>query len=412
MLFLGLKIMTAQVSPISQDPGVKQIFINLSHIPILGVIIGTVFTALFQSSSVTTGLVITLATLGLIDINAAIYLILGCNIGTCITAILASLKANFSAKRAAVVHVLFNVFGTIIAFLLLPIYKSIVLSLSPDIARQCANFHTVFNVTNTIIFLPFTSFFVMLATKIIPGKDIEIDLGPRHLEKHLLNTPPIAFEAATKEVVHMATIAKEMTQDAMSGFFEHNRAAFNLVSRKEAAVDNLQESISQYLIELTQHELSEEISRKIPSMLHTVNDIERIGDHAENLVELAERRLDGNMPLTHHAIEELKNMFSQLIKMFDMAIKALEANNKENAKVVLEIENQINEMTAILKQNHIMRLNEGKCKVMSGIIFLDTVSNFEKIGDHLTNIGQAVMGHLQWGDDLHKEEEFAGTAAS
>ncbi|MFC1646266.1 Na/Pi cotransporter family protein [Candidatus Omnitrophota bacterium] len=412
MLFLGLKIMGSYVKPLGQDPAVKQIFVNLSHNPLLGVLIGTVFTALFQSSSVTTSLVVTLILLGLIDLDAAIYLILGCNIGTCITAILASIKTNVSAKRAAVAHVLFNVFGTLLAFMLLPILKSIVLRTSTDIARQCANFHTAFNVINTIVFLPLISPFTKLVMKIVPGEDIEVDLGPRYLEKHLLNTPPIAFEAATKEVVHMATIAKEMAEDAMSGFFEQNRRKFDLVSRKEKAVDGLQESINQYLVELTQRELSKEISRKIPSMLHTVNDIERIGDHSQNLVELAERRLDEDMSMSDQAVEELKNMFSQLIMMFDISIKALETNSKEDARVVLEIENQINRMTAILRQNHIMRLNEGKCKVVSGIVFLDTISNFEKIGDHLNNIGQAVMGHLQWEDDLHRDGDFVGASAS
>jgi len=284
MSFLGLKIMASQVKPFSDNPAVRQIFINLSNNPVLGVLIGALFTAIFQSSSVTTGLVVTLATLGLIDINAAIYLILGCNIGTCITAMLASIKTNVSARRVAVVHVLFNIFGTVVALLLLPIFKSLVLRTSGDVARQCANFHTVFNVTNTIIFLPLINYFAKLATKIVPGEDIEVDLGPRYLDKHLLNTPAFAFEAATKEVVHMATISKEMVEDAMSGFFQHNKKALSSVERKEAAVDGLQEAISQYLIELTQKELSEEISKKIPSMLHTINDIERVGDHAENLV--------------------------------------------------------------------------------------------------------------------------------
>ncbi|MFC1646265.1 Na/Pi cotransporter family protein [Candidatus Omnitrophota bacterium] len=412
MLFLGLKIMTSQVAPFSENPAVKQIFIDLGGNPFMGILVGTLFTALFQSSSVTTGLVITLSALGLIDLNAAIYLILGCNIGTCVTALLASINTNVSARRTAAAHVLIKVLGVFIALMFLPVLKSIVLRTSGDIARQCANFHTIFNIAITAIFLPLVNFLPKIVMKIIPGKDIEADLGPRYLEKNLLRTPTIAFEAATKEVVHMATISKEMVEDAMSGFFKNNRSSFKLVSRKEAAVDDLQESISQYLIELTQKELSQEISKKIPSMLHTVNDIERVADHAENLVELAERRFDGNMPLSHHAIEELKNMYSQLIKMFDMAIKALETNSKEDAKVVLEIENQINELTAILRQHHIMRLNDGKCKVLSGIVFLDTVSNFEKIGDHLTNVGQAVMGHLQWGDELHREEELTGASAS
>lgn len=412
MLFLGLKTMSSQVSPFSQNPAVKQIFIDLSSNPFLGIMVGTLFTALFQSSSVTTGLVITIAALNLIDLNAAIYLILGCNIGTCITALLASIHTNVSARRTAMAHVLIKVLGVLIILMILPILRPIVLRTSANIARQCANFHTLFNVIIMVIFLPLVTFFSKIVTKIVPGKDIEADLGPRYLEKNLLHTPTIALEAATKEVVHMATISKEMVEDAMSAFFQHNRKAFDLVSRKEAAVDRLQESISQYLVELTQRELSLEISKKIPSMLHTINDIERIGDHAENLIELAERRLNGNMSLSRHAIEELKVMYSQLIKMFDISIRALETNNKTEAKLVIEIEKQINQMTVTLRQNHIMRLNEGSCKVLPGIIFLDTVSNFEKIGDHLNNVGQAVMGHLQWGSDEHRDEDFVGAAAS
>ncbi|NQU19451.1 Na/Pi cotransporter family protein, partial [bacterium] len=410
MLFLGLKIMSSQISPFSQDPAVRQIFVNLSRNAFLGVMVGTVFTAIFQSSSVTTGLVITLASLDLIDINAAIYLILGCNIGTCITALLASIKTSVSARRTAVAHVLIKILGVFVALMILPILRSIVLVTSSDLARQCANFHTIFNVTITVIFLPLINYIAKLVVKIVPGKDIEVDLGPRYLEKHLLNTPIIAFQAATKEVVHMATISKEMVEDAMSGFFQSNKQALNDVDRKENAVDDLQQAISQYLVELTQRELSPEISKKIPSMLHTINDIERVGDHAENLVELAQRRLDNNMPLSQNAIEELKNMYSQLIKMFDNSIRALETNSKEDAKLVLEIERQINEMTVILRQNHIRRLNEGRCDVLSGIVFLDTISNFEKIGDHLTNIGQAVMGNLQWG--IGKDKDLAGASAS
>jgi len=396
ILFLGLKTMTSQVKVFSDNPAIKQAFINLSHNGFLAVIIGAVFTALFQSSSVTTGLVVTLATLELIDINAAIYLILGCNIGTCVTAMLASIKTNVSARRTAVGHVMFNILGTLIAFILIPFYKSIVLNTSGSVARQCANFHTIFNVANAIIFLPFISLFTKVVIKMVPGKDIEEDLGPRYLERHLLNTPTIALQAATKEVVHMADLSKQMVQDAMSGFFERNTNALSIVAKKEAAVDKLQEAISEYLIAITQREISEEVAKKIPSMLHSINDIERVGDHAENLVDLAERRVNGNMNLTPHAAEEIKNMYTLILRMFDYTITALENNDTSQAKLVLEVEKSVNEMMRRFKQNHIQRLNEGKCHVLSGIIFLDTINNFEKIGDHLTNVGQAVMGHLQW----------------
>jgi len=398
MLFLGLQIMTSIARPLAESETIRQAFLNFSSNPLLGVLTGMIATMLVQSSSVTVGLVLTLASVGLLDLQGAIPLILGDNIGTCVTAMLASIGTTISAKRTAIAHVMFKVTGTIIILLLLPVYESLIALTSTDIARQCANAHTLFNVINTVIFLPLVGVCTGLVIKLVPGREVTIDAGPKYLEKHLLNTPLVAIDAATKEIIRMAGMAGEMVDEAMQCFFKKDLACIRAVSAKEDAVDSLQEAVSNYLVELTQRSLSEGESGKIPPLLHSVNDIERIGDHAENLIELGERKISENLPFSEHAMGELAQMHDEIQQMTASAMKALETNSPDEAKAVMQKEEHVNKLTEQMRQNHIRRLNEGTCKVLSGIIFLDMLSNFEKIGDHLTNVAQAVMGNLQWSD--------------
>ncbi|MBU4479441.1 MAG: Na/Pi cotransporter family protein, partial [Candidatus Omnitrophica bacterium] len=401
ILFLGLKIMTGVVSPLAADPVVREFFIRYSHNPFLGIITGAAVTALFQSSSVTTGMIITLASIGLFDLQAAIPLIFGCNIGTCVTAILASLGTTISARRAALAHVFFNMFATIIFLPTLPYYYKIIMFTSNDIARQVANAHTLFNVLGTLIFIPFAGVYAAVVTKILPGKDVIIDTQAKYLEKHLLNTPHAAFGAAIKEMVRMADIAMSMLRDVMKGFFDTDSKSLELVPKKEVAVDNLQEAIANYLMELMQKEMIPEIANKIPALLHSINDIERIGDHAENLMELSERKISLGLPFSPDAQKELQEMFSYIQKMGDITIRSLDTDSVDDAKMVLDLENRVNKLTQQLRENHINRLSRGRCTVLSGIVFLDMISNFEKIGDHLTNIAQAVSGKLHWESTAH-----------
>jgi len=396
MLFLGLNIMGGVVKPLGESEAVRQAFLNFSNNPFLAVLTGVVVTFIVQSSSVSIGLVLTLASVGLLDLQAAIPLMLGANIGTCITAMLASIGATITARRTAVAHVIFNTLGSVIVLLILPLYKEFILGTSSDLLRQCANAHTIFNIMNTIIFLPFVGLYAKLVTKIVPGEEIVVETGPKFLESHLLNTPLVALDAATKEIIRMAKLAKEMVNDAMKCFFKRDLAGMRVVSSKENVLDSLQGAVAHYLVELTQRSLSEEESSKIPPMLHSVNDLERIGDHSENLSELAERVVSERLPFSEQAKGELEQMRSEIEQMAVDVIKALETNNPDDAKLVIHREDRINKFTDQLKQNHIKRLNDGTCKVLSGIVFLDMINNFEKIGDHLTNVGQAVMGDLQW----------------
>lgn len=402
IIFLGLLFMTQAVKPFGQNEMIRQAIINFSYNPFLGILIGALVTALVQSSSVTTGMVLALVSAGLLDLRGAIPIIFGSNIGTCVTALIASIGTSISARRTAIAHALFNVMGVVIFLPFLGLFTRLISHVGFTQMRQVANAHTIFNVVNALIFLPFAATYAKIVTKLVPGgKEEEIELGPKYLEKHLLNTPLIALDASIKEVVRMARLAKEMVNDSMKGFFQEDTRLLAKIAKKESAMDDLQKAITNYLVELTTRELSEEESEKIPSLLHTVNDLERIGDHSENLVELSERKIDERLPFSDSAIRELHQVSEEINGMISDAIKALTTNSPDDAKLVIDREDVINNLTLKLRNNHIQRLNEGKCNVLSGIIFLDMISNFEKIGDHLTNVGQAVRGHLQWHTRRH-----------
>ena len=396
ILFLGLKILTGSVKPFGDSESVRNAFIIFSKRPITGIATGMIVTMIVHSSSVTVGLVLALASVGLIDLRGAIPLILGDNIGTCITALLASMGTTISAKRTAIAHVTFKVLGVVLLLLFLPYYQKLIAATATNIMRQCANAHTIFNVMITALFLPLAGVMARTIEKAVPGKETVVEVGPKHLEKHLLNTPVLALQAAVYETIHTLTLVKEMIDDSIEGFMENDIKALAKVSQGEEAVDSLRMAVSNYLVELMQRELSEEESKKIPSLLHIINDVERMGDHAENLQDLAERKLDEKLPFSKMAISEIRQIQEEIDQMVEEAISALKTNEVKEAQKVIERESRVNLLRDELNQNHVKRLEDGTCKVLSGIVFLEMVSNFEKIGDHLTNIGQAVISPLQW----------------
>lgn len=396
ILFLGLNIMTSVVKPFANNPAVINAFVSINNRVLYGVLIGAAITGLIQSSSVTVGIILGLVSIGLIDIDGAIPIILGANIGTCVTVMLASVGTSISARRAAVAHLLYNIIGAALFLIALKPFTALITHTSSSVVRQCANAHTIMKVIEACILLPFIGLFAKLVEKIVPGKEVLIETGPKYLEKHLINTPVFALDAATKEIVVMADHAKEMVAEAADGFINSNEKALKNLPKREEALDNLQEAVTDYLTSLTQRDLSEEESRRIPALLHSVNDIERIGDHSENLMELAIRRIEGNLPFTKDAIDEVKLMLGKIDSMLDGAIKALTTNSVEDAEKVLLTEDEVDDLTERLRQNHIDRLGKASCNVRSGIVFLDIISNLEKIGDHIANVAQAVIGKLQW----------------
>ncbi|MEA3560366.1 MAG: Na/Pi cotransporter family protein, partial [Candidatus Omnitrophota bacterium] len=401
ILFLGFQIMKSPMTALRASGVLEAYFMRFSNNPFLALLAGLVATMILQSSSATIGIVMALAVAGL-SFRAAIPILLGCNIGTCVTVSLASIGATLNAKRAALAHVIFNVIGAMMVFSILPFYVNFIQWLtgflsfnSGSIDRQIANAHTIFNIANTIFLLPFVGLMVKVIRIVIPGEDKIAEGGPRYLEEHLLNTPSIAIEQTRKEILRMLSIAREMVRNGMNGFFNKDKKSLLKIPPQEAAVDNLQEAITHYLVRISERDLSSRQSEQLPALMHAVNDIERIGDHAENLAELAEREINKKLSFTKMAVEELHRMYDAVDKMINETFRAFEANDFSLAQEVLAREGKVNSLYKQLRQNHIQRLNQGTCYVLSGIVFLDLLNNFEKMGDHLANIAEATSDILQ-----------------
>ncbi len=398
VLFLGLNIMTAGVKPLADSVIFKNIFIRFNTNPILAVIAGAIVTAIIQSSSVTTGIVLTLASLNLITLSGAVPLILGCNIGTCATALLACIGTSTNARRTAIAHLFFNVFGTLIFLPFIHPFTRLIQFTSVDLARQCANAHTLFNVTCTLLILPFTKLYSKFIIKLVKDRDTDKDdyTETKYLEHHLLHTPAIAIKAATKEIIKTLELSKIMINSAIDAIIKNDVKLLESIEKREDIVDTRRYSITNYLVRLMEQSITHEESTKIPALIHVVNDVERIGDHAMNLKKLAEQKIENKLGFSDEATQELLGMYKELLNMIDIAILALQSNNIQDAKTLCDQELVINGLRNTLRTNHINRLNQSQCTVLSGLVFIDLVNNFEKIGDHLKNVGDAILDDLQW----------------
>ncbi len=415
LLFLGIEYMKEAFSPLQGSEKVQQIFVTYGVKPLFAILVGLCMTVLIQSSSAAIAIVQLLAMGGAFGTNWQIALdmsipfVLGANIGTTITAQLAALQANRTARRAAWAHTAFNVLGTAIAYpcVLFGWYGYLVDLLTPwqldkgTIAASIAVAHTVFNIVNSIIFLPLASLLEKIALKLVPIRPSEAAAQPVVLERHLLRTPDIALAQARREIVHMARVAKGGFTDAVRGLINDDKKMLESACVAEEFTDTLQYEITTYLTELSRRELSENIAVGLPVLLHTVNDLERIGDHAENLVEIANRKIEQKLTFTDSALAEVHRLGTEIAEMFAGVIKALEDDDKEAAKSMLPHERNLNQMQIDFRRSHVQRMRDGSCTPEAGLIFIDLVDNVEKTGDHLTNIAQAVIGGLQW-DGIEK----------
>ena len=403
-LFLGLSFMKDAFGPLKKSQELKDIFVMFSDNPILGVLVGLVFTVLLQSSSATIAIVQVLAFGGVISFESAIPIILGDNIGTTITAQMAAFGTNLNARRTAMSHTLFNVIG--VAYMLVFVYAGWITKATnfiipggvttKNVMFCIAVFHSAFNVINTLVFLPFLGLLEKASILLVPKKKGAVEMGTQYLEKHLLDTPPIALEQARKEAVRMLDMALSAVNSSIRSFFDNDKRPLKSIDNLEQAVDNLQSEITQYLVELSQRTLSPEESEELPVLIHSVNDIERIGDHSENIKEMAERKIEEKLLFSEGAINGLASMWEELKEMASEVRVSLDKEDKDLAKGVFEREKRINEFQEILKVQHVDRLNSGSCDIKSGIVFIDLVDNFEKIADHLTNIAQGVVEELRW----------------
>lgn len=393
-LFLGMSVMGDKLSVLRDYPASVDFLATFGQVHILGILAGAVFTVAVQSSSASTATILVLAGSGVLNLESAMAMVLGTNIGTCITALLASIGTSLGARRTAMAHVLFNFIGVLIFYFLLTPFTEIVRSSSSDLARQVANGHLVFNVASTLLFLPFLSWFVALIVKLVPGEDAEVEVGPQYIDRRMLNTPSVALGAAEREIARMADIALEMVDDAVGIIIQNKPNLIKAVERKEEVVDELEKEIGVYLAEVTQRSITGDQSRLVSNYLHAINDIERVADHAENIANLGLGKHEDNLPFSESAVEELADMYSKVRQIYAKSVEAYKTKNKELAREVLVDDNEIDRMEKRLRKQHVARINQGRCFPPSGVIFLDILSNFERIGDHATNLAQVVLGEF------------------
>lgn len=405
ILFIGLQLMSDVIKPYAKSEGsiFSEAFKVLGSNPILGILVGAVVTAVIQSSSASVGILQTLAMAGVVNWNSAIFITLGQNIGTCITAILSSIGANKTAKRAAVVHLSFNVIGAVIfGIVMFIIFKvNTALAASSINSVQISIFHTLFNITNTILLFPLANWLVKLSGVFIDDSKIEEDTDElhvtlRHLDERILETPSFAVENAVKEVVHMGKITLDNAREAVEALLKNDNEKADKVLEVEKVIDAHQKLITEYLIKINNLSLTEKQHFIVNNLFHTISNIERVGDHAENLADLAHEKVQNKIYFTEDAYKELQEICDKAVSSFDYAIQARETENMDFIRKVEELEDAVDDLKDNLRQQHIDRLSKGVCTSENGVIFIDALINLERISDHSLNIVGFVESELEF----------------
>ncbi len=398
ILFLGMDLMKSAMKPLREFEAFTHLLSSFGSGSLsdtaLAILTGFAVTAVLQSSSATTGLLVALASTGLLDIYSAFPVLLGTNIGTTVTAMISSVGASKTAKRAALMHLLFNLVGTVIFILFFagPTI-SFVTRTSVLAERQLANAHTLFNVATTLLLLPFAGLLVKIVEKVIPVEEEEIKemYAVKYLDDRILETPSIATGVVLKEVLHMGNGAMESLTKSLQSILNNDEKTAKDVFKLEKAINHLERVISQYLIKLSNTQVSDKERSMIDGLFSTINDIERVGDHADNLAEIGMFKSENRLHFSETATAELEEMYQMVYDAIIEALNALSTGDKRTAEHVLEREGQVDKMEKILRKDHIRRLNEGKCEPSAGIIFLDIISNLERVADHASNIALAVL---------------------
>lgn len=393
ILFIGMDFMKNAMMPLRTMPEFQNLITLLGHNWALSLLLGLLMTGIVQSSSATTAIIVSMAGAGVVTFNVALPFIFGCNIGTCVTALMASIGSNKLARKAAVIHLLFNVVGTLIFLPLAPLLSKIVVSMTPDdIKRQIANAHTIFNIVTTVLMLPFIKVFVKVVNTLIKGDDKE-DTEIHYIDERLLETPVIAVGQVAKATIEMATKAKENLQISLKALKECKREFVDQVQSNELVINKMENEITDFLVKLSNAELDSHQLAIVTSTFHIVNDIERIGDHAENIAELALEKMEKNIDITEDALVELEGIFKYTENSLELSIEAYTSNDLAKANSVQQYEERVDSLEKELRSSHIRRLHLGACNAYAGTLFLDVISNLERISDHAMNIAESVINN-------------------
>ena len=409
MLFFGMSVMSGGMETLKSSPDVTNMLASLTN-PFLGVLIGFLVTAVLQSSSATVGIVLLMASQGLIPLNMCFYIILGCNMGSCVSALLASIAGKKMAKRAAWIHFIVNIIGSAAIMLVLFFFEEQIVTaitgLSGSIpdefvngvnskyARDVANTHLIFKVFQVIVCFPLVNPIVKLTYLIVPGEDETVD--EMHLEYigdngHGLFSTTAAVPNAIHEIVRMGNLAFSNLELAMDAFLDMNVEQAEAVYSTEKAINYMNTEITNYLVKANQLSLPVDDRRILGGLFHVVNDIERIGDHAENVADFTRTAVEDNLKFSSDAVEEIRNMFRETDMLLHYSLEMFDKKSKEHMEEILTMEENIDEMERQYQHNHVERLTESKCDAESGMLFSDLLSNLERVADHGTNIAFSIL---------------------
>ena len=397
LLFVGITTMSSAVAPLQDSEGFRNIFVTLGSNPLLGILAGTLVTAIIQSSSASVGILQSLAAAGLVPFSAAIYIIMGQNIGTCITAILSSLGAKKNAKTAALMHLLFNVIGTVIFSVGAILYFEV---LNTDIGAgvitqtQISMVHTAFNIGTTVLLFPVSNWIIKLAKKIGRVEEDEQDRSRVLLDDRILETPAIALQSVVNEVERMGQIVLESMEAAKTVLFTQKEEEIQFLKEEESTVDRLSAGITNYAIKLSSLQISEKEHQSVAHLLQIVSDMERISDYCENISEFAETLYEKKVSFSDVGKEQIKEMLDVCTDSYRYALDSLVEQSKEKAFRVIEKETQADDLEISLRSKHIKRLTNNQCNTEAGIVFLDSLVCLERISDHARNIAEEVLEDL------------------
>jgi phosphate:Na+ symporter len=397
ILFMGLQTMSSAMSFIKEDAAVADLLLSLDN-PFLATLVGFAITTIVQSSSVTVSIVLLMAKQDLLELPMCIYIILGCNIGACTTAVLASLSGKKDAKRAAMIHLWFNVIGTVLMYVVLAFamdpFVSFIKSFSADNGRFVANAHTTIKILQVIIFIPFVKPLVKLASATVRGEDQKVgyrdNFQLKYIGAKVVFNPATAMIEVVRELDRMASLASENLNRAMNALVTLDEDDIEEVYRVEENINFLNHAITGYLVKINQSTLPIEDLKSIGAMFHVVNDIERIGDHAENAADAAKQRKENGAVLSHDALRELGEMLDMVNTIIRYSMEVFAKSDETHLQDVVELEEKIDLEERKLQENHVRRLAAGECSPEAGMIFSDIVSGLERVADHATNIAFAI----------------------
>lgn len=406
ILFMGLSGMSGAMSTLRESPYIVEILGSLDN-AFMGVFVGFVITAILQSSSATVGIVLLMASQGLLEYNICFFLILGCNMGSCVSALLASLGGKKDAKRAAWIHFLFNIIGSTIIFVVLmvaldPIASTILGMSGGNIARGIANAHTLIKVVEVILLFPFMGYVVKLTYKIVPGtdKEAEDEFALKYIGSNNMIVANTAISTAILEIEHMGQMASENLRESMDALIHKKEDKIATVYRREKYINFLNKKITDYLVKVNELDIPLEDKKLLGGLFHVVNDMERIGDHAENFADSAQNCIQDNLDVSEKGRLELEEMTESVLKILDYSIEMFSKKNQEHMQEILELEDMIDMKERKYQRSHVKRLTKNECTPEAGMVFSDTVSGLERIADHATNIAFAILK-----PDEHDDEE-------